>query len=62
MEYILETNIGSTDKWKHVASFKEGDVSRFGKPFSAEIAVKEAESYRDYWKLAKGSVRISIIV
>ncbi len=44
-KYIIEA---STDGviWKRQASFHEGENSRFGEPFSADIAIKEAESFK----------------
>lgn len=48
--YIIEVqsfaNLGLRTKyWHEVARFKKGDPSRFDKPFDANVAIKEFESY-----------------
>lgn len=47
--YILEASPDGI-KWKLMARFREGDMSRFGKPFSPEIMLLEAKSFIDAWK------------
>ena len=48
-QYILETSADGK-KWTHRATFREGDESRFGKPFNDEIALREANAFKEYWK------------
>lgn len=49
-EYSLET---STDgnKWTLRGKFREGDMSRFGQPFSPEVMLLEARSFIDQWSM-----------
>jgi hypothetical protein len=47
-EYVLETS-SDGKKWELRAVFREGDMSRFGKPFSPEVVVWEAKSFIDNW-------------
>lgn len=35
--------------WQTKATFQQGQPSRFGEPFSIEIAKKELESFRHTW-------------
>lgn len=48
-EYKLETSHdGKT--WRLKAIFLENEMSRFELPFNAEIAIKEAEQFIDFYK------------
>lgn len=46
--YRLESS-SDKKKWIHRASFMEGEPSRFGLPFNANVAVLEAKSFIDAW-------------
>ncbi len=45
MEYIIEAS-NDGKKWHRMATFKEGQPSRFGESFNEAIAIKEAESFK----------------
>lgn len=59
-KYILEV---STDgiNWKPKAVFEEGQMSRFGKLFSPEVAILEAKAFKDYWKPQNRSYDQSVL-
>lgn len=46
-DYEIEVLCGN--KWKRVASFRKGAMSRFGKPFDDDVAKMEVESFEKHW-------------
>lgn len=48
--YILESS-PDRKKWTLRARFMEGQDSRFGKPFDADVALLEAKSFKEHWKM-----------
>jgi hypothetical protein len=59
-EYKLETS-SDGKKWTHRATFREGDMSRFGVPFSPEVVLMEGRSFIDSWSMQHRSYDKSIL-
>jgi hypothetical protein len=57
--YIIEASTNGKD-WKHQAGFKFGDPSRFGTPFSPEVALQEARSFKFHRSRDYQFVRVRI--
>lgn len=53
-EYKLESS-SDGKSWQHRATFREGDMSRFGIPFSPEVMLMEARSFIDCWSMQNRS-------
>lgn len=59
-EYKLETSVDGK-VWEHRATFLEGVMSRFGEPFTAEVAVREAREYRAFWTRRRQSTLAAVM-
>ena len=57
MEFIIEASVGDK-KWKEMARFKEGQISRWETPFNETVAIREARAFRharhrDGWRCVR---------
>lgn len=50
--YSLETSDDGIN-WKLRGRFREGDMSRFGKPFSPEVMIEEGKAFKYWWRNKK---------
>lgn len=61
--YAIETSNDHGSSWTLRGGFIEGEPSRFGDLMSPEVAIKEAESYKDHFKKGKpDSWKVRLII
>lgn len=62
-KYTIETSNNYGLSWIMKGGFEEGQPSRFNEPMSQEVAIKEAQSYKEHFKKGKSPswlVRVTI--
>jgi len=60
-KYIIERSIDQIH-WKHIASFEEGQPSRWGNPFDQDTALAEAIGYRDRKRESQQKEFVRVII